>query len=565
MSDPIIRTSRIIAKHFKEFQQAFDHIAAEARNRFIRRDWQGQRNANFARIHLHRDKVEQAYQEILSENVLPPDEDRMPGQLLDHFIPHYADDSHAILAYGFIDALLRKILYRHRDFEHVYTTREYPFGRQQCRELREKKGDDLREIVGQLLSESALGDPLSRQEAKDHFLEQSFARVIGTQGEILVSYLPQLFYRNQHAYLLGQASRGDQSTVFAIAIIHPPEGMMVDALLSGEAAIKRVFAFSRSYLMTDTADSWGVIHFLLQLMPSKTEEQLTINLGYLDAGRHRMLQKLKMHLRHQRPQFDYAPGIAGMVMLVFCLPDYPLIFKLIRDNARPPKSIRKEQVLSKYEFVAKHDRAGRLADVQLYEYLVLPRDAFNDHLLADLMEHTAGSVMERGDYLVLKDVFIERKMRPLNLYLQEAKEEDKKIATLDYGNAIKEMAMINIFPGDLLIKNFGVTHDQRVVFYDYDEVCTLQDCIFRKMPEARYEDEIMSAEPWFSVNEHDVFPEEFASFVVPRGPLLDLFRQHHGEIFEAEFWNHWKEYYASDKVLDLQPYDHSRYGHALKQ
>ena len=558
-SDLIKRTSQIIGKHFQEFERAFEQIAIDAKRRFIQRDWKGQRRANVARISLHKTKVEEAYREILSKDALPPDEHQMISRLLDHFISNFADDSNAILAYGFMDALLRKVLYHHRDFEQVYTTREYPFDKGDCRELRQKKGRNLRQMISKILQELDLAESLLVRESEDHFLEKSFQSLIGREGKVLITYLPNLFYRNQHAYLLGKIQCGDNGSPFAIAIINPPEGIMADALLSREPDIKRIFAFSRSYLINDTSDPWGMIHFLLQLMPSKTEEQLIINLGYLDAGRHRMLQKLKIHLRTQETCFDYAPGIAGMVMLVFCLPEYPLVFKLIRDDIRPPKSIRKEQVLRQYDFVAKHDRAGRLADVQLYEYLVLPRAAFEDKLLEDLKEQTAESVMERGDYLVLKHVFVEKKMRPLNLYLQEASEQDQKKATLDYGNAIREMAMINIFPGDLLIKNFGVTRDQRVVFYDYDEVTTLQDCEFRKMPEPRYEDEIMSAEPWFSVNDNDVFPEEFASFVVPRGPLFDMFQREHGDIFKAEFWNYWKEYYASGKVLDLQPYGHSRY------
>jgi len=549
-----------MGQHFRDFEQAFGKIAQAARDKFLRRDWEGQRNANVARISLHKQKVEDAYQSLLHARALPDDEPKALSQLIDHFLGEYADRSNAILAHGFIDALLRKILYRHQDFAQVYTTREYPFGKDDCREIQLLQGQNLRSLIEEMLKNCGLPDESLQREQQDHFLSGQFQKLVPAAKVYQIRFLPNLFYRNQHAYLLGEIQTAENNFSFAIAFINPEDnGIMADALLSEEEDIKRIFAFSRSYLLTDTRDPWGVIQFLLHLMPGKTEEQLIINLGYLDAGRHRMLQKLKIHLRQSNQRFDYAPGIPGMVMLVFSLPDYPLVFKLIRDDIKPPKSIRREQVLSKYDFVAHHDRAGRLADVQLYEYLVLPKAHFAEELLSDLLQKTSESVMLKGEYIVLKEVFIERKMRPLNLYLREASEEEQRAATLDYGKAIKEMAMINIFPGDLLIKNFGVTRDRRVVFYDYDEVCTLKECEFRKMPAARYEDEIMSAEPWFSVNENDVFPEEFASFTVPKGPLFNLFREHYGEIFDADFWNHWKEFYASGKVLDLQPYEGSRY------
>ena len=565
MPAPMKKTHKIIGEHFQAFEKSFHQIAHSARQNFVNRDWEAQRRANTARIALHRQKVEEAYQALLNANAIPADENQVLSQLIDRFIDNYTSQAQAILAYGYVDALLRKILYRHKDFAQVYTTREYPFQTDNCHELVTIKGKELPLLIHQMLEKTRLGDEVCQRESEDRFILSHFKALANGDYHYKVNFLPNLFYRNQHAYLLGAFKVGEKQTPFAIAFINPPmEGIMADAVLNKEAEIKRIFAFSRSYLLNETFDPNGVIQFLLQLMPSKTEEQLIINLGYLDAGRHRMLQKLKMHLRRSTQRFDLAPGIPGMVMLVFSLPDYPLVFKLIRDDIKPPKSIRREQVLAKYDFVARHDRAGRLADVQMYDYLVLPLKCFEESLFKELQQQASQSVMVRGDYIVLKQVFIERKMRPLNLFLREAPTEDQEAATLDYGRAIQEMAMINLFPGDLLIKNFGVTREDRVVFYDYDEVCTLQDCEFRKMPQARYEDEIMSAEPWFSVNENDVFPEEFASFTVPKGPLFQLFSEHYGEIFNADFWNHWKQYYASGKVLDLQPYEGSRYELQIK-
>jgi isocitrate dehydrogenase kinase/phosphatase len=559
MSEDISRTCQIIARHFQSFLQAFEVMAMTAADRFRERDWDGQRTANVQRIALHKERVEKTYQDLILQDALPRDEAHVLTHMLDHFLSGYADKTNSILAYGFVDALLRKILYRNMDFAQVYTTREYSFGRSNSTELLDLAHQPISSILEKLFEHIFTGEDVLYQRGNAAFLENRIREAAAGSESVAMTVLPRLFYRNQHAYLLGKIQTQERELAFAIAFINPKEGIVADALLCGEKEIKRIFTFSRSYLLTQSSDPWGMIDFLLQLMPSKTEEQLIINLGYLDAGRHRMLQKLKFHLKKSHDRFDYAPGIPGMVMLVFSLPDYPLVFKLVRDHVRPPKSIRKEQVLSKYDFVARHDRAGRLADVQLYEYLVLPLNTFDDALLQDIRHSCQESMMERGDYIILKHVMIERKMRPLNLFLQEADQADKEAATLDYGRAIKEMAMINIFPGDMLIKNFGVTAELKVVFYDYDEVCRLQDCNFRKIPQARYEDELMSAEPWFSVGENDVFPEEFVSFLIPKGPLFKLFSNVHGDIFEADFWNYWKEYYQSGQTLDLQPYDHARY------
>ena len=104
-------------------------------------------------------------------------------------------------------------------------------------------------------------------------------------------------------------------------------------------------------------------------------------------------------------------------------------------------------------------------------------------------------------------------MTPLDIYLQQATPEEANQAIIDYGQAIKDLAVTNIFTGDMLLKNFGVTRHGRLVFYDYDELRPLTDCNFRKFPQAMsYEDEL-AAEPWFHIGEDDVFPEEFLRFM----------------------------------------------------
>ena len=162
-----------------------------------------------------------------------------------------------------------------------------------------------------------------------------------------------------------------------------------------------------------------------------------------------------------------------------------------------------------------------------------------------------------GEIVRIKHLYTERQVTPLNLYLEQHEASDPEAAAraaLDYGYAIKELAAANIFPGDFLLKNFGVTRHQRVVFYDYDELCLLTDCNFRPMPPPRFEGQELEAEPWFTVAENDIFPEEFGRFLGLREPLKSLFHETHAELFTVAFWSELQASHRRGEVLDFFPY-----------
>jgi isocitrate dehydrogenase kinase/phosphatase len=246
------------------------------------------------------------------------------------------------------------------------------------------------------------------------------------------------------------------------------------------------------------------------------------------------------------------------VMLVFTLPSYDVVFKVIRDRFGYPKTITRRHVLERYELVFKHDRAGRLVDTQEFEHLTFPRDRFSDALLAELLEEAADSVTIEDDQVAIKHLYTERRVTPLNLYLRKAPPAAARDALTDYGQAIKDLAATNIFPGDLLLKNFGVTRHGRVIFYDYDELRLLTDCNFRRMPQARNDDEEMAAEPWFYVGPHDMFPEEFSRFMGLYGELGDFFFQAHGDLLTTEFWTRMQALHHAGEVIDIFAYRHAR-------
>src|SRR5205823_4188377 len=201
-----------------------------------------------------------------------------------------------------------------------------------------------------------------------------------------------------------------------------------------------------------------------------------------------------------------------------------------------PKDTTPNEVMRRYKLVFEHDRAGRLVEAHEFEHLRIPRNRFEPALLGDLLRAAGQTVRLEGDDVVIAHVYVERRIRPLNIFFAEADAAQIAAAAHDYGQAIKDLAVSNIFPGDVLTKNFGVTRRGRVVFYDYDELCFLTDCNFRDLPQARTYEEEISAEPWFSVRVNDIFPEEFSRFLWFPRVAGDELMQQHGDLFRPKFW-----------------------------
>jgi len=300
------------------------------------------------------------------------------------------------------------------------------------------------------------------------------------------------------------------------------------------------------------------VSFLRTLMPSKSKAELYTAVGLQKQGKTLFYRDLHYHLKHSTDRFSVAPGIKGMVMLVFTLPSFPYVFKLIRDRFAPPKEIDRETVLEKYLMVKLHDRVGRMADTLEYSLVALPLGRFDPELLNELQSECASLVEIDGDQLVIGHVYIERRMQPLNLHVEECRrdgDEDKLRAALrEYGNAIKELAGAGIFPGDMLLKNFGVTRHDRVVFYDYDEIQPMGEVSFRRIPPAASYEEEMSAEPYWRVGEGDVFPEQFEHFLVSDPRAREIFYEYHRDLLDPAFWTGKQERVRNGVQEDVFPY-----------
>ncbi|MCC2596304.1 bifunctional isocitrate dehydrogenase kinase/phosphatase [Pusillimonas sp. MFBS29] len=373
-----------------------------------------------------------------------------------------------------------------------------------------------------------------------------------------VHVLNSLFFRNKGAYVVGRLINQGSIYPFAIALLHTPSGhTRLDALLHTSDDLSTLFSFTRAYFLVDMEAPAAYVHFLNTLLPRKPKAEIYTTLGLQKQGKTLFYRDFLQHLAHSHDQFDIAPGIKGMVMTVFTLPSYPYVFKLIRDRIAKP-GMDHATVRRKYLLVKKHDRVGRMADTWEYSQVALPRERFSQALLEELRSQVPSLLDESGPDIVLRHVYIERRMSPLNLYLARASDAVLETAVKGYGDAIRDLVAANIFPGDMLFKNFGVTRLGRVVFYDYDEIQRMTEMNFRRIPPAPYPEAELSGEPWYPVGANDVFPEEFSIFLLGDPRVRAAFMKYHAELLDASWWQACRQRAANGRIEDIFPYDNSR-------
>jgi isocitrate dehydrogenase kinase/phosphatase len=383
-----------------------------------------------------------------------------------------------------------------------------------------------------------------------------------TPLSVSLEMVGSVFYRGHGAYIVGRAicdGDGGAGLPLALCLRHPRDsGITLDAVLLGEVDLAILFSYTRAYFRVDAECPYELVRRLRELMPRKRLVDLYNAIGYHRHGKTEFYRDFVAHLRTSHDCFRAAEGSRGMVMLVFTLPSYDVVFKLIKDRFDFPKDTSRNEVMRRYRLVFEHDRAGRLIEAHEFEHLRIARERFDSELLDDLRRDAAGTVRLEGNDVVIAHAYVERRIRPLNLFLAEAEAAAGVAAARDYGQAIKDLALSNIFPGDILTKNFGVTRHGRVVFYDYDELCFLMDCNFRDMPQPTTHEEEMSAEPWFSVRENDIFPEEFPNFLgLPEPARAGLFEQH-ADLFRADFWRGVQRKLQAGEIPEIFPYGPER-------
>ncbi|MBD8526346.1 bifunctional isocitrate dehydrogenase kinase/phosphatase [Pseudomarimonas arenosa] len=370
-----------------------------------------------------------------------------------------------------------------------------------------------------------------------------------------VELMQTVFYRERRAYLVGRVFGEKRYGPCVIALVNGENGVRADAVITRREHIAILFGYTRSYFHADLPTVGDAVVFLRTLLPKKSIDEIYTVLGRAKQGKTERYRHFYRHLLGApNEQFVHAEGEKGMVMLVFTLPSYPLVFKLIRDRFAFPKNVAREEVQAKYRLVFHHDRVGRLVDAQEFRFLRFRKAQFAPALLEELLDGCKESVYQEGEDLVVSHCYIERRLRPLNLYIKEVDAAMAIKAAVDYGQAIKDLARSNIFPGDLLLKNFGMSRTGRAIFYDYDELCLVTECRFRALPTARYDDEEMHHGAWYHVDDNDVFPEQFPRFLGLSEEQKQALLAEHGEIFDVRWWLEVQERLRSGGYADIPPY-----------
>ncbi|MDH0380909.1 bifunctional isocitrate dehydrogenase kinase/phosphatase [Comamonas aquatica] len=576
---------------FDRHYRLFRAESARAKRRFEQADWSGQQTAQRERIAFYDLRVTECVQRLETEfhaGQLP-----MPvwQQVKLHYIGLMVEHLQPELAETFFNSVTTKILHRthfHNDFIFVrpavsteYLESRDPDDAPTYRAYYPGSLDALPQALQALVQQLQLQAPfedLARDIAVLAARMRERLAGLTLRANFQIQVLSSLFYRNKGAYLVGKIITGYTELPLAIPIVHSTQGQLVlHAALFGEDDLHGLFSFARAYFMVDMAVPSAYVQFLHGLMPRKPRGEIYSALGLAKQGKTLFYREFLHHLKHSSDQFRIAPGIKGLVMLVFDLPSFPYVFKLIRDRFPAPKETTRAQVKAKYQLVKQHDRVGRMADTMEYSLVAFPRERFSDALLAELLAHAPEQieVSDRdGDgqqEVIIRHLYIERRLVPLNLYLQECFDAgleqpraraNMERCVIEYGNAIKDLVAANIFPGDMLWKNFGVTRGGKVVFYDYDEIEYLTDCHFRAIPPARTEEEEMSGEIWWRVGPHDVFPETFGPFLLGHPAVREVFLQHHADLLEPAFWQAHQARIQQGHMHDVFPYDPSRQLHA---
>ncbi len=562
-------------RHYRLFRQT----SAAAKARFEQRDWHGQQRAQRERIEFYDRRVDEAVQRLRQEFDVDALSMDAWQQVKLHYIGLLTDHHQPELAETFFNSVTTKLLHRayfRNDFIFVrpavsteYIEMDEPAHAPTYRSYYPTR-ESLHETLLEILHSFGLRcewEDLDRDVGDVLAALQSCLNIRWSDWRLRANFqiqvLASLFYRNKGAYLVGRVINGFTAIPMCLPLVYGDSGrLVIDTALFAEDELQLVFSFARAYFMVDMELPSAYVQFLRSLMPRKSRAELYSSLGLQKQGKNMFYRDFLSHQRHSTDRFRIAPGIKGMVMLVFDLPSFPYVFKVIKDFFPLQKETTREQIMAKYLLVKQHDRVGRMADTLEYSKVAFPRARFEDELVAEL-EHFCGSLVEEdGDVIVIRHLYIERRMIPLNIYLHDASEagdrEALEHAVIEYGNAIKDLVAANIFPGDMLWKNFGVTRHGKVVFYDYDEIEYLTDCNFRRVPKARTEEEEMSGEVWYRVGHKDVFPETFEPFLLGNPAVRAVFMKHHAELLDAAFWQAHKERIQAGHVHDVFPYEASR-------
>ena len=554
--------AQAIVAAFDAYRSRFRISTGRAPLRFAQRDWVGAQADGVERLALYReivDVLEPDIRDLLGERVEDP---FMWAGIKAVYSGLIAGRDEWELAETFFNSVTRRIFttvgvdprieFVATDFAHPPTRSPEPVYRTY------ERSESVTELIRTILEDYRFEAPYADIDRDAKAVAERVTTRLREVGALQVvertEVVRPVFFRGQSAFIVGRMFSGSDRFPIVLALNNEASGVYVDAVLLRENEVSILFSFTRSYFKADVPRPYDLMRFLKTLVPRKRAAEIYIGIGENKHGKTELYRDLLRHLDSSSEQFELARGTKGMVMVVFTMPGYDDVFKIIRDRFPPVKKTTRSAVMAKYRMVFQHDRAGRLMDVQDFQHLSFDLTRFSDDLVAELLSEASDTVRIEGDQLIISHVYVERRVIPLDIFVREAGEAAAREAVVDFGLAIKDMACTNIFPGDLLIKNFGVTRHGRVVFYDYDELSALTDMTFRAIPPARFDDDEMSAEPWFSVGASDVFPEEHRRFLGLQPGLKEVFEAHHADLFEVEPWLDIQERVRTGELIQVFAY-----------
>jgi isocitrate dehydrogenase kinase/phosphatase len=556
--------ARTILDGFDKHYRLFRQISARAQEHFRNRNWEALARDSATRIRMYEQRVretvealERDHPEAAASSALWTDVKlAYIGLLLEHLQVECAET--------FYNSVACRVLHR-RYYRNDYIfwrptlNTDHLEGTAETYHCYYPSAEGLRRSLLEILTDAAIGLPFEDLRRDVRYLERAMAERHASGWQAMPNYQLQVlatpFYRSKAAYLVGREINGDQVRPLIIPLLQNEAGALyVDTLLTRRKNASILFSFTRAYFMTDMEVPSAYVSFLTSIMPTKSPVDLYAILGLQKHAKTLFYRVMQHHLTHSRDNFVIAPGIPGTVMLVFTLPSFPFVLKIIKDRFEPPKVTNREHVRERYTLVKFHDRVGRMADTLEYSLVAIPLSRIDPELLREMQDGVASSIEVDGDMLVIAHCYIERRMMPLNEYLAQATGNRLELAIDDYAAAIRELASANIFPGDMMQKNFGVTRFNRVVFYDYDEISYMTDCNFRSLPRSDDYFDDLSEEPVYSVQEEDVFPETFASFFFPNQKQRELFMRRNSDLVDPAFWRQTQEQIRAGRRLDVFPY-----------
>ena len=569
---PAYRLAATILHGFDEYRARFKEITRDASRRFCDAAWLEAQQASAERINLYEEKV---------GDTLARMKRTFPHDVMSHCECwreariHYADMISQRLDYELAETFFNSLfcsIFHHRhirnDWMFVYSSREdaaHHSGIELCRR-REVNGDWQSALAWALEGagfRNPFADIANDTELGARFLKEQLPTTILQADDSQIELLTSVFYRNKGAYLVGRILGGSEQVPLVLPILHG-EGfgeqqggdpcLHLDTVLTETDEVSIIFSFTRAYFQVDVPVPGEFVNYLQQLMPHKPAGELYAAIGFFKHGKTEFFRALNYQVAKREDQFVIAPGVRGMVMAVFVLPSSRTVFKIIKDKFDPAKDVTHAIVREKYRLVKRHDRVGRMADTQEFSNFIARKDHFAPECLEHLLEVAPSTVSLKDDKVIIKHCYTERMMTPLNIHLEQCSADERVMVLKDYGNAIKQMAAANIFPGDMLLKNFGVTRHGRVIFYDYDEVCYLTECRFRHMPKSYGNDFQGGGGESFYVGPNDIFPEEFGPFMFANPELRAIFTQQHPELFDPDYWLELQQAIIDGRVIDVYPY-----------